>query len=347
MTNTAMNIPTMAGKGTAGNIALEVRRLTHWFGPRTVLFDLNFEVMAGEFVALVGPSGCGKTTLLRAILGTHPAREGTVTIYKGPAKTQPMVVRRPGRDRGIVFQQYSLFPDKTALENVALGPKFDESSIPDRVVRWLPRYRPHHKARLSWARLRRAQLDEAAALLEKLKLDGAGRKYPHELSGGMRQRVAIAQALVMKPSILLLDEPFGALDEATREELQTMLLELYTENVAAAHQGLMPPYTIIIVTHEINEAILVGDRVLGLSQYWNSAEHPDPRAKGAATIVYDDIAPVFLPTQARDFGLFIKQREEIRRLVFDPNVLQGREKALRFWDRVGCGDGQGVLSNDG
>jgi NitT/TauT family transport system ATP-binding protein len=135
------------------------------------------------------------------------------------------------------------------------------------------------------------------------------------MSGGMRQRVAIAQSLVLQPSILLLDEPFGALDEATREELQLMLLRLYEENLAARERGQPPPFTILLVTHELNEALYVSDRVLGLSQY-----HGDG-AEGA-TIVYDQPAPIFGVTDPRDFARFNDQKDELRRAVFDPEVLQ-------------------------
>ena len=120
-----------------------------------------------------------------------------------------------------------------------------------------------------WRRLRHEHMEQAAALLEQVDLARAMKLYPGNMSGGMRQRVAVAQALIMKPEIILLDEPFGALDEATREDLQCMLLGLYQENLAALQKNEKPPYTILIVTHELNEAIYVGDRVIGLSQYWD------------------------------------------------------------------------------
>jgi NitT/TauT family transport system ATP-binding protein len=158
----------------------------------------------------------------------------------------------------------------------------------------------------------------------------------------MCQRVAIAQALIMKPEILLLDEPFGALDEATREELQRMLLTLYLENQVAKQKGEKPPYTILIVTHELNEALYVGDRVLGLSQYWDWCDKGHATSPGA-TIVYDSIAPVYLPDEQRDFEALKAQREEIRRSVFDPTCLQKREELRVFWKQVHAGEGEGVL----
>jgi len=324
------------------NIVLELQHLSHRFGSRWVLFDLNLQVIAGEFVGLVGPSGCGKSTLLRAILGTHPATEGQVIMYDDHGR--PQVVARPSRDCGIIYQRYCLYPDKTALENVALGMLFDESTIPDRMLRWVPRFRPRTQTALSWAKLRKVHLEQAAALLEKVKLGDKKDFYPHQLSGGQCQRVAIAQALIMKPRILLMDEPFGALDEATRADQQMTMLGLYEDNVKALKAG-KPVHTIIIVTHELREAILVGDRVIGLSQYWDSARHEDPRARGAATFVYDQVSPVFLPNMDREHAEFARQREEVRQAVFDPTVLPGRDENIKFWQQVAQGMGRGVLTN--
>jgi NitT/TauT family transport system ATP-binding protein len=136
----------------------------------------------------------------------------------------------------------------------------------------------------------------------------------------MRQRVAIAQALIMKPQILLLDEPFGALDEATREDLQQMVLELYAENQRMISNGDKPLHTILMVTHELNEALYVSDRVLGLSQYW------DWRAQGhtscpGATIIYDQPAPIYEPNAPKNFSELAHQRETIRSIVFEPKTL--------------------------
>jgi NitT/TauT family transport system ATP-binding protein len=284
---------------------------------------VNLRVLGGQIVALVGPSGSGKSTLLRAILGTHPPREGTVTMDGRP-------VVRPNRDVGIVYQRYTLFPFLTALENVALGPMLDRSTLLERAMFW--KYRGAYKGKC----------EEAAQWLEKVGLGHCMRAYPAELSGGMCQRVAIAQALVMRPKVLLLDEPFGALDEATREELQTMLLELYQENVAALRDGQEPPYTILIVTHEINEALFVSDRVMGLSQYWKWEDEGRPSCPGA-TIIYDAVAPVFAPTAPREFDQLREQRTEIRRAVMDAEPRRPREAFCRFWGEVDKGLGGGIL----
>jgi len=257
---------------------VECRDLSHWYGPKLVLHKVNISIARGQIVGLVGPSGCGKSTLLRAILGTHPPSDGKVIVYR-PGDESGSIVTSPGRDRGIVYQRYALFPFLTTRENVAIGPKLDETSIPGRIFGFA-----------KWRNLRKQHLEEADALLEKVGLKDAINRYPHELSGGMRQRVAIAQALIMKPSILLLDEPFGALDEATREELQLLLLTLYAENCEAKANNEAPPYTILIVTHELTEALYVGDRVMGLSQYWDWASQGLKESPGA-TIIYDKPAP--------------------------------------------------------
>jgi NitT/TauT family transport system ATP-binding protein len=281
---------------------LQVENLSHWFGDNHVLFSINLKIRSGQIVALVGPSGCGKSTLLRAVLGTHPANAGHVLMDDKP-------VTSPGRDRGIVYQRYSLFPFMTACENVAFGLMLDQTSPHQRFF-FLPK----------WRRLRTEHLSQAKALLERLGLAHAINKYPAELSGGMRQRVAIAQALIMKPQILLLDEPFGALDEATREDLQQMVLELYAENQRMISNGDKPLHTILMVTHELNEALYVSDRVLGLSQYW------DWRAQGhtscpGATIIYDQPAPIYEPNAPKNFSELAHQRETIRSIVFEPKTL--------------------------
>lgn len=285
---------------------LECRDVCHWFGAKRVLNHVNLKIPAGQIVAVVGPSGCGKSTLLRAVLGTHPPRSGEVLASGKP-------VRRPCRDVGIVYQHYSLYDYLTARDNVAFGLMLDQTTLWQRMLPFM------------WAKLRSEHQRQAVEMLEKVDLEAAINLFPSEMSGGMRQRVAIAQALVMKPKILLLDEPFGALDEATREELQLMLLHLYEENLQARARGETPPYTILIVTHELNEALYVADRVLGLSQY-----HAD--GKNGATIVYDRPAPIFKPGDTRDFEKFEAQKEELRQNVFDPDTIQQHQDFVTFWD---------------
>jgi NitT/TauT family transport system ATP-binding protein len=176
-----------------------------------------------------------------------------------------------------------------------------------------------------WRRLREQHLEQAVEFLKKVGLEKAINHYPTEMSGGMRQRVAIAQAMIMQPKILLLDEPFGALDESTRTELQLMLLRFYQENLDAEREGREPSHTILIVTHELNEALYVSDRVIGLSQYH---EH----GANGATIVYDRPCPVFHPDDPRDFDRFVHQREELRKAVFDDDVNKQHEQFVTFWE---------------
>ncbi|MBP88978.1 MAG: hypothetical protein CMJ64_20070 [Planctomycetaceae bacterium] len=289
------------------DIVLECRDLGHWFGSNKVLNGINLQISRGQIVALVGPSGSGKSTLLRAILGTHPPRTGEV-LMDGAS------YRSPHRDRGIVYQRYSLLPFLTAQQNVAFGLKLDQTSLAFRCFQFW-----------EWAKLKTEHMDQAAELLDRVGLSAAKDQYPSELSGGMRQRVAIAQALIMRPKLLLLDEPFGALDEATREDLQVMLLKLYSENVEARAKGEQPPYTILIVTHELNEALYVSDRVLGLSQYHHGG------SEGAA-IVYDKAAPVYRPHAPKELSDFVAQKEELLKAVFSDEVIQHHSEYVSFWE---------------
>ena len=302
-----MNVP--SGVPVQPSTALEVRGVSHWYGSKRVLNNVNLRIEAGQIVGLVGPSGCGKSTLLKAILGTHPPIEGEILA-------DGQQVLAPTRNVGIVYQNYSLYDFLTAEGNVAFGLKLDQTSLPYRVF-MLPK----------WLATRRQHLAQSRDYLNKVGLAAACGHYPHELSGGMRQRVAIAQALILKPKVLLLDEPFGALDEATRESLQIMLLRFYQENLAAIRQGRQPEYTILIVTHELNEAIYVANRVVGLSQF-----HDD--GKNGATIVYDRPCPVFHPDEPKDLSKLVEQREELRRAVFDPSYIKHHSKYVSFWDQL-------------
>jgi NitT/TauT family transport system ATP-binding protein len=306
------------------NLALHCQNVSHWFGSKRVLHEVEVRVPRGQFLSLVGPSGCGKSTLLRAILGTHLPIAGSVLVWQ-PGDATGRGGAGPGRDRGIVYQQYSLYPFLTALENVAIGLMLDRTSLPFRLFQW-PR----------WRRLRKQHRAEAEAMLNRVRLGDALHLYPHEMSGGMRQRVALAQALVMKPEIILLDEPFGALDEATREDLQKLLLGLHDENVEAARRGGIPAHTLIIVTHELNEALLVGDRVVGLSQYWDWKAENHAQCPGA-TVIYDKTAPIFKAVQVRDFEQFTRQREEIRSVVFNPKAACRRGEYITPMTTVSAG----------
>ncbi|MBU6385925.1 MAG: ABC transporter ATP-binding protein [Planctomycetes bacterium] len=287
--------------------ALEVRNVSHRFGDFPVLDQINLKIWPGQIVAIVGPSGCGKSTLLKAILGTHPPSEGQIL-----ADGEPVV--GPTRNVGIVYQQYSLYDFLTAEGNVAFGLKLDQSSFFSRLVLF-PKY----------LKQRQKHLAQAREFLEQVGLEHACGKYPGEMSGGMKQRVAVAQALIMRPKVVLLDEPFGALDEAMREELQYMLLRFYQENLQRKREGKRPEYTILMVTHELNEAIFVADRVIGMSRFHTEGN------KGAA-IVYDKPCPIFHPDDPRDYSKFVDQREELRQAVFDDQYIKDRNKYVTFWN---------------
>jgi ABC-type nitrate/sulfonate/bicarbonate transport system ATPase subunit len=265
--------------------------------------DGDSRYLMGDFTVT---HNCGKSTLFKAILGTHQPSEGQV-LLNGKS------ILEPTRNVGIVYQHYSLYDFLTVEHNVAFGPKLDRSSLAYRFFRFW-----------QWRQKYAGILKEAHVLIHEYGLSGSEKKYPKNLSGGMKQRVAIAQAVIMKPKILLLDEPFGALDEITRHELQAMLLGFYQDNLKAIKDGQYPPYTIIMVTHELNEAIYVGDRVVGISQYHGNG------FKGA-TVTYDKKAPVYAPTEEVDFNLFASQKNELKKVVFDETARPVGNEHISFW----------------
>ena len=189
------------------------------------LSDVSLAIEANEFVSIVGRSGCGKTTLLNIVAGLLRPTDGETLINGQP-------VEGPGLDRGMVFQNSALFPWLTALENIEFGPR-----------------------NLGAPKAERRRL--AQELIELVHLGGFEKKFPRELSGGMQQRVAIARALATDPEILLMDEPFGALDELTRAEMQSELLRIWQARKK----------TVIFITHSIPEAIYLSDRVVVLSPH--------------------------------------------------------------------------------
>jgi NitT/TauT family transport system ATP-binding protein len=184
------------------------------------LDDINLSIAAGEFICLLGPSGCGKSTLLNAVAGFSLPTTGTILVDGKP-------VQQPGPDRGMVFQEYALFPWMTVEKNIAFGLEIQKQS----------------KAQIT------VKVDE---LLKMLNLHDFRDRYPKDLSGGMRQRVAIARVLALDSPIMLMDEPFGALDSLTRRNLQDELLRIWMEFKK----------TIIFVTHSIEESIYLADRIV-------------------------------------------------------------------------------------
>jgi NitT/TauT family transport system ATP-binding protein len=212
-------------------------------GLRRVLNDIDLKIEAGEFVSIVGQTGCGKSTLLRLILGEEMPSGGQVLV-NGSARQQP------DRTCGYVPQRYSLFPDKTVLANITFGLEVTEFG-PFSLLNPARRKRMRGFRAEALRYLRRTGLNEAD-----------GRKYPHQLSGGMQQRVAIAQALILKPPILLMDEAFSALDPGTRTGMQRLIKELWRESGT----------TIVFVTHNTREALCLGTRVIALAKD-GSGEH--------------------------------------------------------------------------
>jgi sulfate transport system ATP-binding protein len=243
-------------------MTIQVRNLRKAFGDFVALDDVSLEVPGGELVALLGPSGSGKTTLLRIIAGLEPADRGAIFFQGEDATSTPVRERQVG----FVFQHYALFRHMSVFENVAFG----------------LRVRPK-AARPSEAEIR----DTVMGLLELVQLDVLARRRPSELSGGQRQRVALARALAVKPRVLLLDEPFGALDAKVRKELRRWLRRLHEE----AH------VTSVLVTHDQEEALEVSDRVVIMN---------DGRVEQSGTPeeVYDHPATPFVYGFLGDVNLF-------------------------------------------
>jgi NitT/TauT family transport system ATP-binding protein len=231
---------------------LQAKRLEKHYGDHVVLEQLNFQVDAGEFVTLVGASGCGKTTFLKMLLGTESLSRGELLLDGKPIPDEP------GPDRGVVFQKYSVFPHLTVLGNVMIAEELHHSKLLGK----------------SFGAARRRGRDKAVARIEEVGLEQALSKYPHELSGGMQQRLAIAQALMMHPRMLLLDEPFGALDPGIRQDMHELITRLWWEQ----------ELTIFMITHDLKEAFELGTRLW----VFDKLRH-DPQAPEAygATITYD------------------------------------------------------------
>jgi NitT/TauT family transport system ATP-binding protein len=207
------------------------------YPPKKVLCGIDLDIHAGEFISVVGQTGCGKSTLLRLILGAETPTSGRILI-DGEERSHP------DRDRGYVPQKYSLFPDKTVVENMIFGLELAEFGL---FNRFTPRF----------FRRRKEFEAEAHDYLRAMGLcDADGRKYPDELSGGMQQRVAIAQALITKPKILLMDEAFSALDPGTRREMQRLIRRVWRDLNT----------TILFVTHNTHEAVFLGTRVVLLAK---------------------------------------------------------------------------------
>ncbi|MFG1347172.1 ABC transporter ATP-binding protein [Xanthobacter autotrophicus DSM 431] len=232
--------------------AIAVTHLWKEYGDQIVLEDISLSFAPRSFVALVGPSGCGKTTFLRILLSEETATRGEVLIDGRP------IAREPGADRGVVFQRYSVFPHLTVLGNVLLAAEMAEAPL---------------TGRLFGARRRAAQ-EEARALVEEVGLKGAEDKYPAALSGGMQQRLALAQAIMRKPKILLLDEPFGALDPGIRADIHQLMLKLWNTC----------EMSVVMVTHDLKEAFTLATRIIAFERRRN---RPEEKARYGATVAKD------------------------------------------------------------
>lgn len=212
---------------------IQIKNLWKEYGDNVVLEQINLDVYEGEFVSIVGASGCGKTTFLNLMLGTEQQSRGDILLDGEPLDPEPSI------ERGIVFQKYSVFPHMTALENVMLGEEFSRTSMTSTAMGRL----------IGQAKSEAKQ--NAMAILEQVGLGHAANKYPSELSGGMQQRLAIAQALIKKPRILLLDEPFGALDPGIRKDMHQLIGQLWQEQ----------KLTVFMITHDLSEGFLLGSRL--------------------------------------------------------------------------------------
>jgi len=231
---------------------LSLREVWVEYGDKIVLERVDLVVEAGSFVSIIGPSGAGKSSLLRIILGQEVPTRGTILLDGTPLTPEC------GPDRGVVFQRYSVFPHLSVLRNTVFGLECAKAPL---------------SARLFGA-ARRAAVDEAVEMLNAVGLGDSLHLYPAQMSGGMQQRLAIAQALIKRPRILLLDEPFGALDPGIRADMHALITRLWRDY----------SLTIIMVTHDIHEAFALGTRVIALDK-----RRHDPHAphRFGATAVYD------------------------------------------------------------
>jgi NitT/TauT family transport system ATP-binding protein len=253
---------------------IEGKNIWKSFGEDTILERLNFKVKKGEFVTLVGTSGCGKSTLLNMLLGTSAPTKGKL-LLDGEA-----IPDQPNADRGIVFQHYSVFPHMTVLENVVATRGFQKKGVTGYL----------------FGSDKKKAVAEAKSMLEQVGLTHVFNKYPNDLSGGMRQRLAIAQTLLANPRVLLLDEPFGALDPGIRAEMHELVLSLWKE-----HQ-----LTVFMVTHDLKEGFYLGTRLWVLDKV-----RLDPTYHNAygANITYD------LPVGQNDSELYQDIKSDLNKTL--------------------------------
>jgi NitT/TauT family transport system ATP-binding protein len=262
------------------------------YSGRVILNDISLRIRKGEFVAIVGPTGCGKSTLLRMILGSEKPSQGIAAMEEN-------LIKRPDRRRGIVFQKYSLFDFMNVRDNVMFGLELEQFNLADNYLRKIFPFLYRKKVKKFH--------EEADHFLEKVGLLEHAYKYPHQLSGGQRQRVAIAQAMIMKPQILLMDEPLGALDVGTREAMQIFIQELWGQT----------EQTILFITHDLEEAIFMGTRLIVLSQYYRNGGQEGSKIVQDIKIPW----PQPRPTTVKHTKEFNDIMEGIRHTGLDPTQL--------------------------
>ncbi|EML2225823.1 taurine ABC transporter ATP-binding subunit [Klebsiella aerogenes] len=248
---------------------LQISHLSADYGGKPALADINLTLDSGELLVVLGPSGCGKTTLLNLIAGFVPYQHGSITL-------EGRRIDGPGADRGVVFQNEGLLPWRNVLDNVALG--------------------------LQLAGVEKTQRREIAAqMLKKVGLQGAEKRFIWQLSGGQRQRVGIARALAADPQLLLLDEPFGALDAFTREQMQTLLLHLWHETGKQ----------VLLITHDIEEAVFMASELVLLSPGPGRVQERLPLEFGRRFVAGESCRSIKSDPQ------FIAQREYVLSRVFE------------------------------
>jgi NitT/TauT family transport system ATP-binding protein len=233
-------------------VLLSLQNVWVEYGDKIVLERVDLDIAERSFVSIVGPSGAGKSTLLRLLLGQEAPTRGKILLDGAPLKPEC------GPDCGVVFQRYSVFPHLDVLQNVLFGLECTRAPLTGRL----------------FGQARRTAIAEAEAMLTAVGLGDSGHVYPAQLSGGMQQRLAIAQALVMKPRILLLDEPFGALDPGIRRDMHSLITGLWRQQAL----------TIIMVTHDITEAFGLATRVLTIDKRRHDPQAPH---RYGSTAIYD------------------------------------------------------------
>jgi NitT/TauT family transport system ATP-binding protein len=232
--------------------AISFQKVWKEYGSHVVLEQIDLEIAPRSFVALVGPSGCGKTTFLRMLLGEDTPTRGLILIDGQPLKAEP------DADRGVVFQRYSVFPHLTVLGNVIVGREFELGGSLGRL----------------FGSAKGKAISEARELLAAVGLDDHEAQYPASLSGGMQQRLALAQALIRRPKILLLDEPFGALDPGIRADIHVLMRKIWNES----------DLTVVMVTHDLSEAFRLATRVVAFERRRN---RPEEQERYGATLSQD------------------------------------------------------------